>query len=897
MLLKKIKTKGFLGHLTGEADNEFVELDFADKNLWLIQGRNGAGKSTLFDAITMAFYKQHRGGGSYFAKLVHDKADRAEIFVEFALHGNDYQITVDLPRKSTVTRSLKVWNGANWATKNDNVDDWVSKNLKIKYETFVSSVLLRQGEADKFITAKPTPRREIFLELLQLEFYKKLTDRAKFRQKCVGDKLKEIRQSLEGLDNPSAVEINKQEKQVKQFSKELENQENQKLVKQKEFDNAEKAQKLKSDIEEIEAQQKLDAALFDNATQVEKTYQYFLELKENLIRFENVWREKNEITHIDDDFEANKEKFNKLNDDFKTVKNNLTKNLSAWETAKSGLLELEKQLTSAMTKRDETRQKIDEILRIENLENQIRLATEELQKSRRNISETKEKLIELRSNIEKKHIEKDELTTELQKTDTDFQIWSDRLENRQNVVDKDECPTCGNELNSEETRLKLVNELEEAKRKVKELKQWKDNLTENFSESKKQLLQVEANHKIEDEKYQNLLQTETGFKTKIETWQLQITTQYTTDERATMRSGFAELHRQVGVFDRQFKVLKEKSEQFGKFVGDLEKSKTQIESNLKNTQDNQDKLQERKQKAVANLVEAENQIFGSWQTHQALQDEKELENLRSEKNALRNIEAEYRTLTDARNRQVILNTKIETFTQQREEIPEIHWRDVSEVQEELNEIIGKIVNSNSQLKQAEEIYRKMTADKKLYDGKSIELKSVKTDFEIWKKLVSSLGKDGLETKIVREAQSKISENANKTLKALSNGNFQLELEDSGKEMKIFVRDFTTGEQRQVEYCSGGEKFLTAVSLAVAIGQSASGQNIANTLIIDEGFGALDDKNRVLMVNELSRLTDIFQNGRVIIVSHQDDVQENFANRYRLSKNDNGLTSVETGTIL
>ena len=135
MLLKKIKTKGFLGHLSGEAENNFVELDFADKNLWLIQGRNGAGKSTLFDAITMAFFRQHRGGASNFANLIHDKADRAEIFVEFALHGNDYQITVDLPRKSTVTRSLKFWNGVNWATKNDDVkDNYPFGNFNIRFK-------------------------------------------------------------------------------------------------------------------------------------------------------------------------------------------------------------------------------------------------------------------------------------------------------------------------------------------------------------------------------------------------------------------------------------------------------------------------------------------------------------------------------------------------------------------------------------------------------------------------------------------------------------------------------------------------------------------------------------------------------------------------------------------
>ncbi len=89
MLLQKIRTKGFLGHLAN-TDGEYVELDFADKNLWLIHGENGTGKSSLFDAVTMAFYKQHRGGKSAFENLIHSKTDKAEVFVEFDLRGGKY---------------------------------------------------------------------------------------------------------------------------------------------------------------------------------------------------------------------------------------------------------------------------------------------------------------------------------------------------------------------------------------------------------------------------------------------------------------------------------------------------------------------------------------------------------------------------------------------------------------------------------------------------------------------------------------------------------------------------------------------------------------------------------------------------------------------------------------
>ena len=63
----------------------------------------------------------------------------------------------------------------------------------------------------------------------------------------------------------------------------------------------------------------------------------------------------------------------------------------------------------------------------------------------------------------------------------------------------------------------------------------------------------------------------------------------------------------------------------------------------------------------------------------------------------------------------------------------------------------------------------------------------------------------------------------------------------------------------------------------------------NTLVIDEGFGALDEENRGLMVDNLRHLSENeFKNGRIIVVSHQDDVCDSFGHRYRLSRDENGL---------
>jgi exonuclease SbcC len=168
-------------------------------------------------------------------------------------------------------------------------------------------------------------------------------------------------------------------------------------------------------------------------------------------------------------------------------------------------------------------------------------------------------------------------------------------------------------------------------------------------------------------------------------------------------------------------------------------------------------------------------------------------------------------------------------------------------------------------------------------------------------LVDAFGSKGLQAKIIQTAQEAIKINANTTLAHLSNGAWQIDLEENDQktELEILARDLSQpgNPLRLFECLSGGEKFLVAVSLAVAIGQSISGGRTVDTLVIDEGFGNLDQKKRPLMVNELHRLSeDVLKGGRVIVVSHQEDVCEEFGSRYRISKEANGYTRIELNSL-
>jgi DNA repair protein SbcC/Rad50 len=62
-----------------------------------------------------------------------------------------------------------------------------------------------------------------------------------------------------------------------------------------------------------------------------------------------------------------------------------------------------------------------------------------------------------------------------------------------------------------------------------------------------------------------------------------------------------------------------------------------------------------------------------------------------------------------------------------------------------------------------------------------------------------------------------------------------------------------------------------------------------------GFGALDEARREFLVKELQRLSeDVLQGGRVIVVSHQENVKEKFNHRYFLKKDERGFVQGSHG---
>lgn len=123
------------------------------------------------------------------------------------------------------------------------------------------------------------------------------------------------------------------------------------------------------------------------------------------------------------------------------------------------------------------------------------------------------------------------------------------------------------------------------------------------------------------------------------------------------------------------------------------------------------------------------------------------------------------------------------------------------------------------------------------------------------------------------AQSKLSyiaREASVILSKISGGNYALEINDSSE---FIIRDNKNGGAvRPSDTLSGGELFITSLSLALALSSSIqlNGAAPLEFFFLDEGFGSLDDDLLDTVMNSLERLQS--KKRSIGIISHVETIQ-------------------------
>ncbi len=159
-----------------------ARLDFAGLHTACICGANGAGKSSLLEGITWAIWGKCRAVSEDDA--ISTGAMDVRVDFTFQIHSETYRIIRSRQRDGSGNLEFQIeTSGDGFRTLTQRgiraTQVLIDQYLKIDYDTFVNSAYLRQGKADEFMLKKPADRKQILADLLKLDRYEQLADRAK----------------------------------------------------------------------------------------------------------------------------------------------------------------------------------------------------------------------------------------------------------------------------------------------------------------------------------------------------------------------------------------------------------------------------------------------------------------------------------------------------------------------------------------------------------------------------------------------------------------------------------------------------------------------------------------------------------------------------------------------
>ncbi|MCE9565155.1 MAG: SMC family ATPase [Planctomycetes bacterium] len=203
MIPQRVKLSGFLSY------KDEQEIRFDESPLWMLSGTNGSGKSSIFDAVTYALFGHHRGGSQSASELINKESSTLAVEFDFTVEKQLYRIKRTVRRRTSGVASTQQvmkflpsatltpeesWEALPDTTYKAKFDAWVKDKIGLDYETFTSSVLLLQGKSEKLLDSTPAGRAGVLARIVDLERFQKLHGKA-------DDKRRELKAQLEGISN------------------------------------------------------------------------------------------------------------------------------------------------------------------------------------------------------------------------------------------------------------------------------------------------------------------------------------------------------------------------------------------------------------------------------------------------------------------------------------------------------------------------------------------------------------------------------------------------------------------------------------------------------------------------------------------------------------------------
>mgnify|MGYP002885517982 FL=1 len=911
-------------------------LDFTQFDIACLSGNNGHGKSALLDAITYALWGLARKASNDRKPdtgLVRQGTSEMRVTFEFELKNQRFLIQRRYKKGSNKQElDFQLFDGINYKslTESDSIKPTqarINQELSLDHETFINSAFIAQGRSNVFSKKTPKERKEVLSQILGLERYDRLEEKARERSSKEKYSLQKYEDELKRIKSELIGQIERENEQketdrlINELGKKLEglkekldklilniHENKQKIEKIEEIKNNRK--KLSEDFKRksLEIQEKLnpfneesDDQILLREEEILKGKKTFIDIHPKIIELEEKNNEYREARYSLE--EANqkisiKEVEAKLNlEKLDGQLQTFNKQISDYE----GFLKREPEIRST----HKTLKQIDKINETFNSAFELRLDQEILNLERK-MEEIEKTGLGLREKIKEGQIKRSKLTSEHQNKKE--QIEKDRLQN------EDICSWCGSAMDEthrlnhdakleddynekltaieaeikslkKEREGKLV-EFSSRKKKCDKIRQQKKNLERNREELFDVITQESSAKKEPDTFIQGLIQLKlkrdgdlkkTGYS---RAWAIDYEGPDSTEKRKVLEQEHSrldvekeELHKALEKRDNIKKLYEEKLNAF--------KNKD-YEIGYK---ENRKKLTEK----IALLANVNGELRKSQKTRdnneQYLKQSEDLKEAKDRK-ILREEFKKTKITFEEKNKSYSIelsNRESDVTTlgdiENEEERAKKEYNENSTKRDELNREKGRLDRLCEQDK------------KNLEKSKELEVKIniCNKQYNLYSELQKAFGKKGIQALIIAETTPQIEIETNEILSRLTGNQIHITIDslrtkkDGDTEETLDIKISDDLGERPYDLYSGGEAFRTDFALHIALSKvlaSRSGAQL-RTLFIDEGFGTQDQHGIDQIVETIQAIRDDFD--KIIVVTHLPELKEVFPVQIQVEK--------------
>lgn len=206
-----------------------------------------------------------------------------------------------------------------------------------------------------------------------------------------------------------------------------------------------------------------------------------------------------------------------------------------------------------------------------------------------------------------------------------------------------------------------------------------------------------------------------------------------------------------------------------------------------------------------------------------------------------------------------------------------------DVESQQNKLRNLLEKKNAEQNSVSEKIGSLTQKIKNFKEMADSVRDSKKTYQAYEVLLNAFSKNGIPAQLVNSSLPVINSKIKEVL--YEDCGFTIELESDSNSKKLYVYIDYGDSKRKIECASGMEKMIANLAIRTAL-HSITQLPKPDFMVIDEGFGALDDTNIEVCMHMLRSLLEHFR--FIMIISHIDSVKDSVDNMIEIQRH--GLDS-------